>query len=199
MNYELVLATNNAHKLKEVREILSPYGIKVYGLNDLSLQSEDVEENSNTYYGNALIKATSVAKLTKLPVIADDSGLEIEAMDNKPGLHSARFANECGGHQKAIEKILSIVNDNRNARFICDIVLLNEENKPILFEGIVKGKIAYQPYGQGGFGYDPIFICEATNKTYAEMGEEEKNKYSHRGTALQKLIDYLLEKKKISR
>ena len=168
-------------------------------MNDLSLQPEDVEENSNTYYGNALIKATSVAKLTKLPVIADDSGLEIEAMDNKPGLHSARFANECGGHQKAIEKILSIVNDNRNARFICDIVLLNEEDKPILFEGIVKGKIAYQPYGQGGFGYDPIFICEATNKTYAEMGEEEKNKYSHRGTALQKLIDYLLEKKKISR
>ena len=199
MNYELVLATNNAHKLKEVREILSPHGIKVYGLNDLSLHPEDVEENANTYYGNALIKATSVAKLTKLPVIADDSGLEIEAMDNQPGLHSARFAKECGGHDKAIEKILSIVKDNRKARFICDIVLLNEEDKPLLFEGIVEGQVAYEPFGQGGFGYDPIFVCEATKKTYAEMGEEEKNKYSHRGTALHKLIEYLLENKKISR
>lgn len=199
MNYELVLATNNAHKLKEVREILSPHGIKVYGLNDLSLRPEDVEENANTYYGNALIKATSVAKLTNLPVIADDSGLEIEAMDNQPGLHSARFAKECGGHDKAIEKILSIVKDNRKARFICDIVLLNEEDKPLLFEGIVEGQVAYEPFGQGGFGYDPIFVCEVTKKTYAEMGEEEKNKYSHRGTALHKLIEYLLENKKISR
>ena len=199
MEYQLVLATNNAHKLQEVREILGPHGIKVFGLNDLNLHPEEVEENADTYYGNALIKATSVAKITKLPVIADDSGLEIEAMDNQPGLHSARFAQENGGHPKAIEKILSLLKDNRKARFVCDIVLMNEEERPILFEGIVEGEIAKQPYGQGGFGYDPIFICKETNKTYAEMGEDEKNKLSHRGTALYKLIKYLLDKKKISR
>ena len=199
MEYQLVLATNNAHKLQEVREILEPHGIKVFGLNDLNLHPKEVEENADTYYGNALIKATSVAKITKLPVIADDSGLEIEAMDNQPGLHSARFAQENGGHHKAIEKILSLLKDNRKARFVCNIVLMNEEERPILFEGIVEGEIAKQPYGQGGFGYDPIFICKETNKTYAEMGEDEKNKLSHRGTALHKLIKYLLDKKKISR
>lgn len=199
MKYELVLATNNAHKLKEVREILEPHDIVVYGLNDLKLQPEEVEENADTYYGNALIKAKSVAKITKLPVIADDSGLEIDAMDNQPGLHSARFAKDNGGHPAAIKKILSILTDNRKARFICDIVLLNEEDKPLLFEGIVDGLIAKEAFGEGGFGYDPIFICQKTNKTYAEMGEEDKNKYSHRGVALQKLLEYLLNKKKISR
>ena len=197
--YKLVLATNNAHKLLEVREILEPHGIIVYSLNDLELYPEDVPENADTYYGNALIKATSVAKLIDLPVIADDSGLEIEAMDNKPGLHSARYAKENGGHPQAIQKILSILKDNRKARFVCDIVLLNEEEKPLLFEGIAEGEIAHEPYGQGGFGYDPIFICKATGKTFAEMGQDEKNRYSHRGLALAKLIQYLIDKQKISR
>ncbi len=197
--YKVVLATNNAHKLKEVREILEPRGIIVYSLNDLELYPKDVEENADTYYGNALIKATAVAELIDLPIIADDSGLEIEAMDNQPGLHSARFAKENGGHPEAIKKILSILKDNRKARFVCDIVLLNEEDKPLLFEGIVDGLISQEPYGESGFGYDPIFICKKTNKTYAEMNDDEKNKYSHRGTALQKLIEYLIDKKKISR
>ena len=193
MNYEIVLATNNAHKLKEVREILSPHKIVVYGLNDLNLKPEDVEENADNYYGNALIKAKSVQKLTDLPIIADDSGLEIEAMDNKPGLKSARFASEHGGHDKAIKAILDFLKDkdNRKARFICDIVLLNVEKEPLLFEGIVPGHIAEEPYGEGGFGYDPIFICDELNKTYAEMSNIEKNKVSHRGKALKKLLTYL--------
>ena len=106
MNYELILATNNAHKLKEVREILSPHKITVYGLNDLNLKPKDVEENADTYSGNALIKAKSIQELTTMPIIADDSGMEIEAMDNQPGLHSARFAAEHGGHPNAIKAIL---------------------------------------------------------------------------------------------
>ena len=110
MNFELILATNNQHKLKEVRQILAPQKITVYGLNDLNLKPEDVEENADNYQGNALIKAESVQKLTTMPIIADDSGLEIEAMDNQPGLHSARFAKECGGHDKAIQKILDYLN-----------------------------------------------------------------------------------------
>ena len=193
MNFEIVLATNNKHKLQEVREILSPHKITVYGLNDLNLKVEDVEENADTYLGNALIKAKAVQKVTTLPIIADDSGLEIEAMDNQPGLHSARFATEHGGHDNAIKAILNYLEDkdNRNARFICDIVLLNMEDKPLLFEGIVPGHIAKEPYGKGGFGYDPIFVAKELDKTYAEMGQEEKNKVSHRGKALKKLLTYL--------
>ncbi len=193
MNYEIVLATNNAHKLQEVRQILSPHKIVVYGLNDLNLKPEDVEENADNYYGNALIKAKSVQKLTTMPIIADDSGLEIEAMDNQPGLKSARFASMHGGHDKAIQVILNHLKDkpNRNARFVCDIVLLNVEDQPLLFEGIVPGHIAEKPYGEGGFGYDPIFIADELNKTYAEMSQEEKNKVSHRGKALKKLLTYL--------
>lgn len=193
MNYEIILATNNAHKLKEVREILSPHKIVVYGLNDLNLKPEDAEENADTYQGNALIKARSVQKLTTMPIIADDSGLEILAMDNKPGLKSARFASECGGHDKAIQTILDYLKDkeDRSARFICDIILLNEGDKPLLFEGIVPGHIADKPFGEGGFGYDPIFVCDELGKTYAEMSQEEKNKVSHRGKALKKLLTYL--------
>ena len=193
MNYEIILATNNAHKLKEVREILSPHKIVVYGLNDLNLKPEDAEENADTYQGNALIKARSVQKLTTMPIIADDSGLEILAMDNKPGLKSARFASDCGGHDKAIQTILDYLKDkeDRSARFICDIILLNEGDKPLLFEGIVPGHIADKPFGEGGFGYDPIFVCDELNKTYAEMSQEEKNKVSHRGKALKKLLAYL--------
>ena len=193
MNYELILATNNAHKLKEVREILSPHKITVYGLNDLNLHPEDVDENADTYAGNALLKAQSIQKLTTMPIIADDSGMEIEAMDNQPGLHSARFAEQHGGHANAIQAILQELKkkDNRKARFVCDIILVNEDEKPLLFEGIVDGHIADEPYGEGGFGYDPIFVVNELNKTYAEMSQEEKNKVSHRGKALKKLLTYL--------
>lgn len=197
MNYEIVLASNNAHKLKEVREVLCPHGIIVYSLNDVNLHPKDVEENAPDYYGNALIKAKSVRELTSFPIIADDSGIEIEALDNKPGIRSARFASEHGGHALAIEYILKNINENRKARFVCDICLLNVDDKPLRFEGIVEGEIAYEPYGEGGFGYDPIFICKETGKTYAEMKQEEKNKFSHRGKALRKLITYLLINGKI--
>ena len=193
MNYEIILATNNKHKLQEVRQILSPHKIVVYGLNDLNLKPEEAIENGKNYFENALIKAKTVQKLTKMPIIADDSGLEIEAMDNQPGLRSARFAEECGGHEKAIEKILDNLKntDNRKARFVCDIVLLNVEDKPLLFEGIAPGRIADEPFGKGGFGYDPIFICDDTNMRYAEMSAESKNIFSHRGRALKKLLAYL--------
>ena len=193
MNYEIILATNNSHKVKEVREILSPHKITVYGLNDLNLKPEDVEENADTYRGNALIKAQSVQKLTTLPIIADDSGLEIEAMDNQPGLLSARYAAMHGGHDKAIQHILDVLQkkDNRKARFVCDIIFVNEDKDPLLFEGIATGYIADEPFGEGGFGYDPIFVSDELNKTYAEMTQEEKNKVSHRGKALKKLLTYL--------
>ena len=193
MNYEIILATNNKHKLKEVREILTPEGIIVYGLNDLGLKPEEVEENGKTYFDNAFIKAQAVAKLTSMPVIADDSGIEISALNNEPGIHSARFADSFGGYSQTFDCILEKLKntDDRSARFVCDIVLLNVDDKPLLFEGIVPGRIADKPYGETGFGYDPIFVCDELGITYAEMGEKEKNKCSHRGKALIKLITYL--------
>lgn len=194
MNFEIILATNNRHKLQEVREILCPHGITVYGLFDLNLKPKDMEETAPDYYGNALIKAKAVAELTTMPIIADDSGLEVVAMDNKPGIHSARYAEECGGHDKAIQVILQFLKDkqDRSARFVCDIVLVNMENKPLLFEGIAQGKIADKAYGESGFGYDPIFFSYELQKTFAEASEDEKNKASHRGKALKKLLTYLI-------
>ena len=193
MNLEIILATGNQHKLKEVREILSPHGITAYGLKDVNIDIGEVEENGKDYYENALIKAKAVQQFTNLPIIADDTGLEIDAMDNKPGLYTARFAQECGGHDKAFAKIFNILKDkdNRKARFICDIVLLNVEDKPLRFEGIVEGKIADKIEGEGGFGYDPIFIPDEVGVSYAKMPQEVKNKVSHRAKALIKLITYL--------
>lgn len=189
----IILATNNKNKVKEVSDVLSPFGIEVCSPKDLNLVVGDVVEDGTNYYENALIKAKNVSKLTDLPVIADDSGLEVEAMDNKPGLRSARFADECGGHDKAIQKILDHLKDkdNRNAKFVCNIVLVNVGKEPLLFEGIAPGYIDVEPRGKNGFGYDPIFIAKETNLSYGLMSEEDKNKSSHRGRALIKLLDYL--------
>lgn len=193
MNYEIILATSNKHKLKEVREILAPHHIILYGLSDLSSKLPDVEENGETYADNALIKAKAVQKITKLPIISDDSGLEIMALNKEPGIHSARYAESLGGHDNAIKEILKRLEgkEDRSARFVCDIVLLNVEEKPLVFEGIAEGTIAYEKSeAQGGFGYDPIFISKETGKCFAEMGEE-KNAISHRAKALKKLLTYL--------
>ena len=192
MNYEIILATNNKHKLKEVREILSPHKIIVYGLSDLATKLGDVEENGSTYAENALIKAKAVQKLTSMPIISDDSGLEITALNNEPGIHSARYAASLGGHDNAIKEILKRLEDkeDRSARFVCDIVLLNVDTKPLVFEGIAEGTIAKEKMGEGGFGYDPIFISKETGECFALM-EENKNTISHRAKALKKLLTYL--------
>ena len=191
MNYEIILATNNKHKLKEVREILSPHKIIVYGLSDLATKMEDVEENGTTYAENALIKARAVQKLTTMPIISDDSGLEITALNNEPGIHSARYAESLGGHDNAIKEILKRLEDkeDRSAKFVCDIVLLNVDEKPLIFEGVAEGTIAKEKMGEGGFGYDPIFISKETGECFALM-KENKNTVSHRAKALKKLLTY---------
>ena len=192
MNFEIILATNNQHKLKEVREILSPHKIGVDGLNDLIIKLPDIEENGKTYAENALIKAKAVQQFTTMPVISDDSGLEVTALNNEPGLHSARYAGSLGGHDNAIKEILKRLESkkDRSARFVCDIVLLNVEKEPRIFEGVAPGRIAKQKMGEGGFGYDPIFISNETNECFALM-KENKNTVSHRAKALNKLLTYL--------
>ena len=192
MNFEIILATNNQHKLKEVREILTPHKIIVYGLKDLSIKLPEVEENGKTYAENALIKAKAVQQFTTMPIISDDSGLEITALNNEPGLHSARYAESLGGHDNAIKEILKRLEGkgDRSARFVCDIVLLNVDKEPRVFEGIAEGTIAEQKMGEGGFGYDPVFISKETGECFALM-KENKNTVSHRAKALNKLLTYL--------
>ena len=193
MNFEILLATNNKHKLEEVRQILSPHGIIVYCISDLNLDYQEPVENGKTYQDNALIKANALKKLTDLPIIADDSGLEIEAIDNKPGLYSSRFSKELGGYDNTFKYIINKVKETNNskARFICDIVLVNTEDKPLLFEGVCEGNIALEVKGNDGFGYDPIFVPNGYDKSFAELKRDEKNAISHRGRALKKLLTYL--------
>lgn len=192
MNFEILVATNNAHKLKEIRQILSPHHITVYGMKDLNIDIGEVIENGDTYFANALIKAEALQKVSKMPILADDTGLEILSMNNEPGLYTARYATQLGGHQEAFKDIFKkIEGKDRSAAFICSIVVLNIEDKPLRFEARIPGHIASEITEGEGFGYDPIFICDELNKTYAEMGQEEKNRVSHRGKALKKFLTYL--------
>ena len=193
MYYEILFASGNKHKVDEVRAILAPHGITVYGLKDVNLSIDDVEENGSTYKENALIKAEAAAKLTTLPVFADDSGMEVVALNNIPGIHSARYASSMGGHTNAMNKILDDLKDkdDRTAYFICDIILLNVEDRPLYFSSKVEGKIADTIEGVNGFGYDPIFVCKEANKRYSELTPEEKNTISHRAKALKKMLAYL--------
>ena len=193
MNFEILLATSNKHKLEEVRKILSPHGIIVYGISDLNLNYEEPVEDGLTYKDNALIKAKALQKLTDMPIIADDSGIEIEALDNKPGIYTSRFAKEMGGYEETFKYVIKKVEEtNKNkARFVCDIILVNTENRDLLFEGIAEGTISKEIRGEMGFGYDPIFIPDGYDKTFSELNGDIKNEISHRGRALKKLLTYL--------
>ena len=190
---KIILASNNAHKLKEIKDILKDYPIEIVTPRDEGIIIPEVEENGNTYKDNALIKARSIASLTNLPVFADDSGLEIKAMDNKPGIYSARYAESFGGHQKAFIEIWNNIKDkDKSARFVCHLALLNIKDEPLFFEGEVKGEISLKQSGNSGFGYDPIFIPEGYEKSFGELNEDIKNHISHRANALRNMIQYLL-------
>lgn len=189
----IVLATNNPHKLQEYREILAPMGYVIYGTKDLNIDC-DPPEIGNTYEENAYIKAKALRSLVPYPVISDDSGLEIEALDNFPNIHSARFASQFKNYKEAMEEILKRMKDKekRNAAFHCTICLLeNKDSKPLFFTGICPGKILDRIEGEHGFGYDPIFFSNEANMPFGLAKEEIKNKYSHRKKALEKLALYL--------
>lgn len=192
MNKEICLSTNNKGKLREYRELLSPLGYVIYTPNDLNIKLE-VEETGKDYRENSYLKALALSKLVSFPVIADDSGLEILALDNFPGLYSSRFEESCGSYPKAYEKIFEMLKGkSRDARFVCCICYLESPtSKPLYFEGDVKGKITTSPHGSNGFGYDPIFYCTENNKYFGELSEEEKNSISHRYKASKKLSLFL--------
>ncbi len=187
----LVFASNNEHKIKEIKSLLGD-SFRLLSLQDINI-SEDIPEEEPLIEGNALAKARYVYNASGLNVFADDTGLEIAALDGLPGVHSARFAGENKDSSENIKKVLNMLgtNENREARFRTVIALILDK-KEYLFEGIVNGKIIYEKRGTMGFGYDPIFVPEGNHLTFAEMDITEKNKVSHRARAFNKLKEFLL-------
>lgn len=188
---KLIFATNNAHKLKEVKEILGER-IELRSLKEEGIEG-DIPETAQTLEGNALQKARHIYKLTGKDCFADDTGLEVVALGGEPGVRSARYASEEGHDDKANKRLL-LENmkgiGNRAAQFRCAIALILE-GKEYLFEGIVRGHIANMELGDGGFGYDALFIPEGSIDSFAQMSEEQKNAISHRGRAVEKLAEFL--------
>ena len=187
---KLVFATNNLHKLKEVQEMLSN-SIEVLSLKDIGC-FEDIEETERTLEGNAKLKADYITKKYGFDCFADDTGLEVEALDGKPGVYSARYAGEHGNAEKNMEKLLVELQNksSRKAKFRT-FIALNLRNKQYLFEGICDGEILNEKTGVKGFGYDPIFKPSNASYSFAEMNSEEKNIISHRGIAIQELVQFL--------
>lgn len=188
---KLVFATNNPHKLEEIRAILGSK-LEILSLADIGCDA-DIPETAETLEGNALIKAHYVYDNYKLDCFADDTGLEVDALHGLPGVHTARYAYPDRHDPEAnMIKLLEALRENndRNARFRTVIALI-EKGKEHLFEGVVEGVIAREKSGTQGFGYDPVFIPEGNSKTFAELGEDIKNTISHRARTVQKLAEYL--------
>lgn len=190
MKQKLVFATNNQHKLEEVSAILGDH-IELLSLKDINCET-DIPETADTLEGNALLKAQYIYNNFNLNCFADDTGLEIEALNNEPGVYSARYAGEGKSAEANMLKVLDKLKNetNRKAQFRTAVSLILD-GKEYLFEGIIKGEIIKEKRGNSGFGYDPIFVPEGYDQTFAEMGNEIKNKISHRALAINKLCDFL--------
>ena len=190
MNRRIVFATNNVHKLQEIRAMI-PEGIKLLSLADIGCHA-DIPETADTLEGNALIKARYVAEHYGMDCFADDTGLEVETLGGAPGVHTARYAGEAHDTEANIDKLLAELadKDNRKARFRTAIAFIVQQEEH-LFEGILEGEIAHVRRGTDGFGYDPVFIPEGTGKTFAELGSDIKNRISHRALAVNQLIEYI--------
>jgi XTP/dITP diphosphohydrolase len=187
---KIVLATGNQGKVREFASLFADYGVDVVAQKELGVS--DVPETGTTFVENAIIKARHAAQVTGLPAIADDSGLVVDALGGAPGIYSARYAGEPANAENNMNKLLHALENktNRKAQFRTAIALhLNGEKH--LFEGICKGDITSSKQGKKGFGYDPIFQPEHFEQTFAEMNAESKNKISHRGIAVQKLVAFL--------
>lgn len=188
---EVIFATNNAHKLQEIQQIVGDQ-IKILSLKDIGFTGE-IPETQPTIEGNAQQKANYIFERFQKPVFADDTGLEVEALNREPGVYSARYAGENCSFEDNVNLLLKNLgsNNNRKARFKTVIAMQFSENQTELFEGIVEGEITNLPSGNGGFGYDPIFKPKGFELTFSEMSAEQKNAISHRGLATQKLVKHL--------
>ena len=186
---KILFATNNKNKIKEVQKLLSN-NIELIGLKDIGCE-DDIPETQHTIKGNSIQKVNYINSKYNLDCFADDTGLEISALNGDPGVLSARYAGSERNSKKNIEKVLKNLNNikNRNARFKT-VIALSYKGEILTFEGVCEGVISDEIQGDGGFGYDPIFKPKGINKTFAELSFDEKNKISHRAIAIKKLIDY---------
>lgn len=190
---KIIFATGNQNKVNEVRSIL-PESIEVVSLKEIGF-TQEIEETGTTLTENALLKARTIFEKYKLPVLAEDTGLEVEALHNQPGVYSSRYAGADCNSENNMQLLLSNLKDesNRNAQFKTIAAYIDAQGKEHLFEGIIKGEIALQKIGTDGFGYDPIFVPNAYTKSFAQMSKEEKSEISHRAIAIQKFVAFVAQ------
>lgn len=197
MSKQIVLASGNAKKVAELQSLLGGLGMRVVPQNEFGVM--DAEETGTTFVENAIIKARHAARTTGLPAIADDSGLTVDALDGRPGVYSARFAGPAATDEQNVARLLAdlegLPSGRRLATFWCVLVYLRhaEDPTPLICTGHWTGTITEAPRGDGGFGYDPVFLLPEAGRTAAELSPEEKNRLSHRGQALRQLLSQLQE------
>lgn len=195
MSQKIVLASGNKGKLKEFNEILSRLEVEVIPQSEFSVP--DADETGLTFVENAIIKARHACELTGLPALADDSGLEVDALNGEPGIYSARYAG--GGDANNNQKLMETLGDtpiaDRSARYRCVLVFMRhaKDPMPLICQGTLEGKIGFEPQGEQGFGYDPLFIVDGYDKTAAQMQPEEKHRISHRGQAVKAFMEKIEE------
>ena len=192
MDRRIVLATGNAGKLKEIREIFSGLDVGIVAQSDFD--TPEAIEDGLSFVENAIIKARNAAAHTGLPVLSDDSGIEVDALNGEPGIHSARYAgNDESNIQRLLRELDGVPDDKRTARFQCVMVYLRHTSDPVpvIAQGSWEGKILQAPQGEGGFGYDPVFYVPERGCSAAELSAEDKNTLSHRGKALRQMLDFL--------
>lgn len=197
---DFLIATNNAHKVEEFKRILLPLGINVLSAKEAGVDLGEVEENGITFKENAAIKAFSAYKISGMPCIADDSGLCVDCLDGAPGIFTARYGGEGLTQQERnaylLKNMESVPDDLRTAKFICSICCVVGESDIIEVEGLCEGKIAFEPTGTDGFGYDPVFIYK-DGRCFGEIDGAEKDEISHRGVALRNLKEELSKRKDV--
>ena len=198
MNREkLILSTGNLNKVEEIKDILKDLPVDVLSKDDLGFKDFEIEENGETLEENAIEKASALAEKVEGIIIADDSGLFVDYLNGAPGLHSARYAGDSANYEanniKLLKELEGVPVDKRGAYFRTVIALIRSDKKIITLTGECKGVIGFEPKGDKGFGYDPLFIVDGYNKTFAQLGEEIKNKISHRAIALGKLKEEIIK------
>ena len=191
---QLIVASTNKGKIKEIKAMLKDINIEVLAMNEVLDQEIDIEENGKTFKENALIKAKTIADIINKPVLADDSGLEVDALNKQPGIYSARFLGHDTSYEIKNQYIIDAVKDkDKSARFVCAMALVIPNHEPILIEETMEGLINDKIEGENGFGYDPIFYFPPCKMTSAMMSMEERNQHSHRAKALKRLYAILKE------
>lgn len=194
-NIKIVAATDNKHKIKEIEAVTSGFGMKIITKDEAGAGGLDVEETGKSFEENSKLKANAISSATGLAAIADDSGLEVDALDGAPGIYSARFSGENAtddeNNRKLLELLADLPDGERTARFVCVITLVFTDGRSIIARGECNGKILRELRGENGFGYDPLFMPDGFDRSFAQLSSEEKNLISHRAVALKKLQEHL--------